>query len=47
MTSYAAEICLKRSSSPALESGWCLRASFRYALVMSLSDASGETPKAA
>jgi hypothetical protein len=46
-TSYAAEISLKRSSalgSSRLASGWYSRASFRYALVMSLADAPSSTP---
>ena len=47
-TSWAWEISLKRSSaflSPALRSGWYLRASLRYAFLISSSDAFLPTPR--
>src|SRR4026207_61415 len=46
-TSYASLISLNRDSadlSPGFTSGWCLRASFRYACLISLSDADFATP---
>ena len=50
ITSYAAEIALKRSSaavSPGFASGWNWRASFRYAVVTSFCDAPDGTPRMA
>ncbi len=48
-TEYASEISLKRSSalaSPWLESGWYLRASLRYAVLISAGFAVLATPRA-
>ena len=46
-TSYASEISLKRSSAPAslLVSGWYLRASLRYAFLISSCEAFLSTPR--